>query len=234
MLSQDWNQNGYDCGPTACAILQRCLQDGLNKTWQSLNDGDAQVPCGHILQYIILGVVKGRCLEEYRIYMQYRTNPLHWVDMVLEEEELQDLASGHHQQWDNHLLQSLTIASNSCQECHSALASAAATTLKTRSSTKITEEELEEQDLQQMEENEFIGDSGTMGDLTREQSLALLALIKDQKILLETCNRTACRPRTLDSTAINVVEDENDDIAMPMDEQHSKAATASRKRVEHW
>ena len=235
VLSQDWDQNDYDCGPTACAVLQRCLQDGLEKTWQSLNDGDAQVPCGHILRRIMLGVVKGRCLEGYRDYMQYRTNPpLHWVDMALEEEDLQDFPSGHHQQRDDHLLRSLTIASNSCRDCHSALASAAATTSKTRSSTKITEEELEERDLQRMEDNEFIGDSGAMGDLTRERSLALLALIKDQRILLGARNRTARRPRTLGSTAINVVEDEDDDIAMPMDEQRSKAATASRKRVEHW
>ena len=85
-----------------------------------------------------------------------------------------------------------------------------------------------------MEDNEFIGDSGTMGDLTRERSLALLALIKDQRILLGAHNRTVRRPRTLGSTAINVIEDEDDDIAMPMDEQRSKAATASRKRVEHW
>ena len=53
VIIRDWKQNGYDCGPTGCAVIQMCMENGIEATWSMLSEcslmNPPPLPCGHIL-----------------------------------------------------------------------------------------------------------------------------------------------------------------------------------------
>ncbi|KIJ57859.1 hypothetical protein HYDPIDRAFT_34731 [Hydnomerulius pinastri MD-312] len=275
VFSRDWPQNGYDCGPTACAVLQRCLQDGLERTWRSLLEPNAELPCGHILRQVMLAVVKARCLTSYRDYMHFRTNPpLHWDEMDVDEATLNRFASGGNIQRDNNILRTLIVASNSCRMCRQlqrTVSDARGCSSKKSTSEAQQEREQEEEmqgEVEEVEDPEVVEDrereeeeenrdvpSIAKKGGSRERSRALLALLKNHKVLQGARDRHALRPRAIGSGGKKRMEENEEDgengdeegqeegepgegIPMQVDHdvqgQRSNAAQASRKRVKGW
>ena len=79
VISRDWIQHGYDCGPIACAIIKECMEDGLEETWKvflesSLTTGPP-IPCGHILCLNMLGAIRQQCITSFCDYMHFMVHP---------------------------------------------------------------------------------------------------------------------------------------------------------------
>ena len=73
VISRDWLQNGYYCGPIACAIIKQCMVDGLEEIWKiflkSLLTAGPPVPYGDILWLNMLGAIQQWCMTGFCDYM---------------------------------------------------------------------------------------------------------------------------------------------------------------------
>jgi len=246
VISRDWRQNGYDCGPIACAIIKMCMENGLEETWRMFQESPMNPPsslaCGHILRLNMLGGIRQRCATSFRDYMHFVVHrPLHWDYVQLDDETIQKMQSGGDVERDNRLLRSLTIASNSCQDCRAFIAKEAAREL--RDSRACTEEDHEglndthgqdtddEEDKQRRNwESEQDG---------HDKAKALLALLKSHRILNGASLCRARRPpravshpsRTAIKNRGKLLEEEEDHHNQ---DQLSNAARALCKRVKDW
>ncbi|KAG1760492.1 hypothetical protein EV702DRAFT_985523 [Suillus placidus] len=70
--AQDWTQNGVDCGPIACSVLEQALTSGLDK---SGNLPPIHLQCGHILRMDIFRIVLGRIKISCTEYMMLLDSP---------------------------------------------------------------------------------------------------------------------------------------------------------------
>ncbi|KIJ58749.1 hypothetical protein HYDPIDRAFT_33862 [Hydnomerulius pinastri MD-312] len=234
VLTKDWQQNGHDCGPIACAVLQRALKDGLDETWRSLHDGHNNIPCGHILRRTIMTVVRARCLISYRDYMNLRTYPPPgWDDLdLLRDDMIDEFASGGNSDRDNQLLRTLVMASNSCIDCRRGQATHSTALPLLRHETRELDEASEEE--VDIEEESLLGEAPM---LSEERGQNLMTLIKVNKVLHGARNRLALRPRALGPRVqpLAISDAPTPTYSDPEgDGQRSAAAKASRRWVKDW
>ncbi|KAH0834639.1 hypothetical protein J3R83DRAFT_10148 [Lanmaoa asiatica] len=234
VLMRDWPQNGYDCGPIACTLIQKCMEQGLEETWNSLlavpNGASPPIPCGHILRLNILGAVQQRCMTSFQDYMHFLINRPHdWDYMELGDEAIQEMQSGGDHTRDNQLLRSLTLASNSCRDCRIFITQAAA----------VHDKELGKERGRDQEDQENWEPEEELQQTTPNNVKALFSLIKSHRILDGTHLHRSLRPSRAagplsrlprHNAELNLEEDnENSDQG-----QLSNSAKASCKQVKDW
>ncbi|KAG2129259.1 uncharacterized protein EDB93DRAFT_1108727 [Suillus bovinus] len=114
--STNWLQNGVDCGPIACSVLEECLRVGLD------DRGDLpaiDIICGHKLRIHMLRVVAGRLKLSCSDYLMLLDGPLeNWrEDDVPDEDVMNSIRNGQHQAECLKLLRKLTVVSATCSMC---------------------------------------------------------------------------------------------------------------------
>jgi len=189
VISRDCRQNGYDYGPIACAIIKMCMENGLEETWtmfQELPINPPSISCGHILHLIMLEGIQQQYTTSVRDYMHFVVHqPLHWDYVKLNNETIRKMQSGSDVEWDNRLLHSLTIASNSSQNCWAFIAKEAVKELRdSRACTEENHEGLNDTHGQDTngEEDQQRGNWESEQD-GHDKAKALLALLKSYRIL---------------------------------------------------
>ncbi|KAG2108265.1 uncharacterized protein F5147DRAFT_773848 [Suillus discolor] len=91
VITKDWVQNGLDCGPIACSVLEQCLASGINEGGHL---PVFEVQCGHLLR-IIAGHVKLSC-SDYLMLLDSSQDD--WREEELPDEDLiNDIQNGRHQ-----------------------------------------------------------------------------------------------------------------------------------------
>ncbi|KAG1795963.1 uncharacterized protein HD556DRAFT_1234984 [Suillus plorans] len=116
VITKDWVQNGLDCGPIACSVLEQCLASGIDE------DGHLpgfEVLCGHLLRMKILCIIAGRvkisCSDYLMLLDSSRDD---WREDELPDEDLiNDIQNGRHQAKCLQLLRRLTVVSATCTTC---------------------------------------------------------------------------------------------------------------------
>jgi hypothetical protein len=119
--AQDWEQNGVDCGPIACSVLEQILTAGL--------DEDGNVPpihiqCGHILRMKIFRVVFAQIPIRCRDYMMLLENDeAECISHEMPDEDVvYAIQRGKHPAKCRGLLDELVALSVICEACkHSIL-----------------------------------------------------------------------------------------------------------------
>ncbi|KAG1839613.1 hypothetical protein C8R48DRAFT_621556 [Suillus tomentosus] len=116
VIHRDWTQNGVDCGPIACSVLEQCLASGLDES------GDLptfEVKCGHRLRSHMLHVIAGRIklsCSDYLMLLDRQRH--HWSeDEFPDEDTINDIQNGCHQAACLKLIRTLTVASATCSNC---------------------------------------------------------------------------------------------------------------------
>ncbi|KAI9449509.1 hypothetical protein HD554DRAFT_2181041 [Boletus coccyginus] len=239
VIIRDWPQNGYDCGPIACALIQKCMEKGLEETWHSLLaipiGANPPIPCGHILRLNMLGAILQRCIINFKDYMQFIIDrPPHWDYMELNDETIKVMQSGGDQERDTRLLRSLTLASNSCRHCQTLISQAAAVQDKELSKQM----EGDHQDQEEIQEPQ-VQDGEYHHITSSDQVKALFSTIKAHRILHgASLHRSLRPPRAVGhpsrSTGNNNNNNNNNGEINEDEGQLSNAARASCKRVKDW
>ena len=124
VISMDWEQNGYDCGPITCWLIKTCMEIGLEETYKIFSKSSLMkpppVPCGHVLRLHMIKAIRRRSLTAFQHYMYFAgmvERPPHWDPMELNADTIMYMQSGGDQERDCQLMQTLTIASKSCLAC---------------------------------------------------------------------------------------------------------------------
>ncbi|KAG6369921.1 hypothetical protein JVT61DRAFT_13388, partial [Boletus reticuloceps] len=120
---RNWTQNGYDCGPIACCVMESLMNSGLYDA-----DDDIYVPpipCGHRLRLRMLAMTKEACRRSWEDYRYLSsTNLSHgdiwrqWDDTPFVTEEIiaqvQQEASGEQHA---SIIQELNVVAANCHIC---------------------------------------------------------------------------------------------------------------------
>ncbi|KAG1834023.1 hypothetical protein DFJ58DRAFT_670739 [Suillus subalutaceus] len=122
VMTMDWEQNGVDCGPIACSVLEQCLKSGLDE------HGDLpafHIQCGHRLRIHMLHVIAGRiklCCSDYLMLLDSPQDD--WrPDELPDEDIINAIQNGRHQAECLTLLRKLTVVSATCSMCQRPMAS---------------------------------------------------------------------------------------------------------------
>jgi len=247
VMIKDWPQNGYDCGPIACTVIQKCMQEGLEKTWRLLSalpiGACPPIACGHVLRLNMLGTVRQRCMTSFQDYMHFMINrPPDWDYMELGDEVIQEMQAGGNHMRDNQLLRSLTLTSNSCRDCWSFITQVEAVhgkELRKERDRELDEvENLEDLEPDQEVQHKDVQDCESHG-IALGGVKSLFTLIKRHKILNGAHLHRSLRPshavghpsrETGHDTEVNLEEGQE----VPGQGQLSNAARASCKQVKDW
>ena len=62
----NWTQNGYDCGPVSCFVMESLINTGLYDVEDKVYI--PPIPCGHRLQLRMLGMMKEACRKSWVDY----------------------------------------------------------------------------------------------------------------------------------------------------------------------
>ncbi|KIK32016.1 hypothetical protein CY34DRAFT_111146, partial [Suillus luteus UH-Slu-Lm8-n1] len=116
IMTRDWLQNGVDCGPIACSMLEQCLNSGLDKNG---NLPDLDMQCGHILRIKMLRMLAGRVKLSCSDYLMLLDNPqAHWQEGDMPDEDIISMIqNGRHQAQCLKLLRTLIVLSSTCSMC---------------------------------------------------------------------------------------------------------------------
>ena len=235
VMIRDWKQNGYDCGPTGCAVIQMCMENGIEATWSMLSEcslmNPPPMPCGHILRLNMLVAIQQRCRTGFQDYMHFRTQPpAHWNYMELDDETITHMQSGGEREQVHQLLCSLMIASTSCFNCQSFISRRVSQQFETDLKDDVEDEEDDKGQCVTQKEIEHAP------NMIEGQVKGLLALIKGHKILRGTRLCRADRPaQGLNLHPKTLVKNKE-----MMEEEHldhqqlSNSAKVSRKHVGNW
>ncbi|KAG2095750.1 hypothetical protein BD769DRAFT_1369744 [Suillus cothurnatus] len=121
IIATNWIQNGVDCGPIACSVLEQALSSGLD------DNGDLplqsfHIPCGHILRIAMLKVIAGRLKKSCSDYLMFRDEQQaetgNYGYSILSDDEIHAIHTGQHQARCVAMLHTLYVASATCQSCH--------------------------------------------------------------------------------------------------------------------
>jgi len=247
VISRDWRQNGYDCGPIACAIIKRCMEDGLEDTQRMFQESPIDppsIPCGHVIRLNMLATIRQRCMISFQHYMHFVVHPPpHWDYVQLDDEIIQMMQAGGDVERDNRLLRSLTLASNSCWDCQAFIARQAAK--ESRNVATLNEDQDHEQeDLEELEDQDKDEEDQQQNHQGLEQegqdrANSLLALLRGHKILNGARLCRAHRPaRAVNRPTRNAIKNKGMSLEEEQDlhnrAQLSNAAGASCRRVKDW
>ncbi|KAG2029292.1 hypothetical protein BDR03DRAFT_840144, partial [Suillus americanus] len=114
--TRDWLQNGVDCGPIACSVLEQCFNSGLDEDG---NLPDLDIQCGHILRIKMLRMLAGRVKLSCSDYLMLLDNPRDdWGEGDMPDEDIISMIqNGRHQAECLKLLRTLIILSATCSIC---------------------------------------------------------------------------------------------------------------------
>jgi hypothetical protein len=114
--ARNWEQNGVDCGPIACAVLEQVLIAGLDING---NVPPIHIQCGHMLRMkmfrIVLAQIQIRC-RDYLMLLDSPASRLIFHDMP-NEEVISDIQHGQHPITCEGLLETLLASSAICRAC---------------------------------------------------------------------------------------------------------------------
>lgn len=233
IMIRDWPQNGYDCGPIACALIRQCMEEGIDQTWELLSNvpigSPPPIPCGHLLRLDMLAHVRQRCITSFNDYRHFANQqPMDWDYMELDEDIILQMHGGGDHARDNQLLRSLMLASSSCMECRTSIARYPGSTIQQR------EQDNEGEDTQEGPHD----DEASVQDVPYAGTL--LPLITNNRMLRGARLHRSCRPSVAvihpSRTSRDVMER---DIDLQQEQQQipgelSSTAQASRKQVKDW
>lgn len=228
ILSMNWQQNGVDCGPIACSVLEQCLHSGLDE------HGDLpafQVLCGHKLRIHMLRVIAGRvklCCSDYFMLLDVAIEEWH-EDEIPDEDVINAIQNGQHQAECLKLLRTLTVVSATCSMCQCP-----------KVHEDIEDPSYDEQngDRLSVDQDGFEAERSDEEDslgatLPAGRQANLAKLLKANKQLTGSRNRNSLVPRAV-GTYIQVEPDAPPDAQGAADSQRSDSASASRRRVKDW
>lgn len=114
--TRNWEQNGLDCGPIACSVLEQVLTAGLDK------DGNVppiHIQCGHILRMKMFRIISAQIQISCRDYMMLLDSPeTHRLSHYIPDEEvISAIQRGQHPVTCRGLLEKLAASSAKCQGC---------------------------------------------------------------------------------------------------------------------
>ncbi|KAG1837859.1 hypothetical protein DFJ58DRAFT_734148 [Suillus subalutaceus] len=200
IIPKNWIQNGVDCGPIACSVLEQALSFGLD------DHGDLplqsfHIPCGHILRIAMLKVVAGRIKKSCSDYLMLRDELQAdmWHHIYLSDDDIHAIETGQHQARCVTMLHALYVASATCENCHR---SPALQVIQTPTSTDRHVEgdytHYSTSDIDEEGDNE--ADNQFPGDMVSDTRKAnLLKLLKSNKELAGSRDRNAISPHASDS-----------------------------------
>lgn len=113
---QDWKQNGVDCGPTACSVLEQVLTSGLDRFG---NLPQIHLRCGHQLRMKIFRSVSAQIPIRCRDYMMLLDGPeaqCTSYDMP-DEDVISAIQRGQQPIECQGLLEQLIASSTTCEAC---------------------------------------------------------------------------------------------------------------------
>ncbi|KAG1724497.1 hypothetical protein EDD22DRAFT_853810, partial [Suillus occidentalis] len=116
IMTRDWLQNGLDCGPIACSMLEQCFCSGLDANG---NLPHLDLQCGHLLRIKMLRMLAGRVKLSCSDYLMLLDNPqADWQgDDMPDEDVISMIQNGRHQAQCLKLLRTLIVLSATCSMC---------------------------------------------------------------------------------------------------------------------
>ncbi|KAG1843312.1 hypothetical protein DFJ58DRAFT_854529 [Suillus subalutaceus] len=229
VISMDWEQNGVDCGPIACSVLEQCLSAGLDEHG---NLPVFQVQCGHKLRIQILGLIAGRvrlCCSDYLMLLDVAREE--WREDELPGEDIINaIQNGRHQAECLKLLRKLTVVSATCSICQRPVVNQEMDhpSHNGKNGVRTPVDQEDGCDAERSDEEDSMGTTLPTG---RKKNLA--KLFKAIKQLTGSRNRNDIVPRAV-GTHIQVEPDTQPDVQDTTDSQRSVSASASRRRVKDW
>lgn len=112
----DWEQNGVDCGPIACSVLEQVMTAGLDEDG---NVPQIHIECGHLLRMKIFRIVSAQIVIRCRDYMMLLDNAEAqcMLDEMPDEDVINAIQHGQHPTECQGLLESLAASSATCEAC---------------------------------------------------------------------------------------------------------------------
>ena len=233
----NWPQNGVDCGPIACSVLEQCLKYGLDEHG---NLPPLKVQCGHLLRIKMLQVIAAQIKQSCSDYLVHFDTPSdEWpvaVDEVPDADIISPIQSGYHQAECLRLLRKLSVISKSCVMCkrHIELRHGRDSSKNddtTRVGTSADEESaVEDGDI------EDVGELGLgLGTaLSADRKASLAGLLKANKVLSGARHRNSIPSRAIGTHLQLIPEQQHDEVVGNGDSQRSAAAMVSRRKVVDW
>ncbi|KAG1718054.1 uncharacterized protein EDB91DRAFT_1067025, partial [Suillus paluster] len=204
LIPRDWEQNGVDCGPIACSVLEQCINTGLDEHGHLPS---FHVKCGHLLRIKILHIIAGRIKTSCHDYLMMLDNPPDdWsADDMPDEEVINVIQNGRHQAECLQLLRKLTVVSATCSTCQRPIV-----TQDVENTSHPCQNDggapVDDDGAEDVEDE----DDDTLGTgLPADRKARLARLFKTNNELAGSRNR-------------------------PIDSQRSGSASASRRRVSNW
>ncbi|OJA20364.1 hypothetical protein AZE42_07317 [Rhizopogon vesiculosus] len=238
--NRDWPQNGYDCGPIACSILEQALYSGLD---QDGNVPSFQVQCGHRLRIHMLRVVAGRIMRSCTDFLMLLDRPHDtWpVEELPDNNIIRSIQSGLHEAECLRLVRTLSVISATCIQCRESLPIQylAVVPHQQGNDNGLSEDGSDGEENQETLEVLSADMKGAapneeaMGALSIDRKATLSKLFKENKELSGSRNRNTIVPRAV-GTHLMFQPKSSKEVNTTGDSQRSKAAVATRRRVLNW
>jgi hypothetical protein len=227
IVSMDWEQNGVDCGPIACSVLEQCLKLGLDEQG---NLPDFEIQCGHKLRIHMLRVIAAHvklCCSNYLMLLDSPRDD--WQDNELPDEDvINSIQNGRYQAECLKLLRRLTVASATCSMCQRPVVHQdgehASRSGKNGDNTNADQDG---PDAGSSEDDDAMNMVHAIGKAHLEK------LFKANKQLAGSRNRNSIVPRAI-GTHLQLEPELPSDVHDTEDSQRSVAASTSRRRVKNW
>ncbi|KAG2046010.1 hypothetical protein BDR06DRAFT_1039924, partial [Suillus hirtellus] len=227
VIPDNWKQNGVDCGPIACSVLEQCLRTGLDKYG---NLPALRFQCGHRLRIHMLQVIAGRIKLSCSDYLMLLDRQMddQTEDDIPDEDVINAIQNGQHQAECLKLVQKLTVVGATCSTCHHSI-------LNQNGEHPSPNGDNGDQTIADQDglEEEWTEDENVIDiHLPKERRDNLAKLIRKNRQLAGSRNRNAIVPRAI-GTHLELEQDTQPDSDNTGDSQRSVAASVSRRRVKN-
>jgi hypothetical protein len=227
IIPMDWEQNGDDCGPIACSVLEQCLKFGLDEEG---NLPDFEIQCGHKLRIHMLRVIPPRvklCCSDYLMLLDSQQD--NWQGNELPDEDvINSIQNGRYEAECLKLLRRLTVVSATCSMCQRPVVHQDREHAShSGENGEITNADQDGQDAGLSEDDDAMNMVHANGKAHLEK------LFKANKQLAGSRNRNLMVPRAI-GTHLQLEPELPSDVHDTEDTQRSVAASTSRRRVKNW
>ncbi|KIK31964.1 hypothetical protein CY34DRAFT_111164, partial [Suillus luteus UH-Slu-Lm8-n1] len=234
IITRDWLQNGLDCGPIACSMLEQCFNSGLDRDGNLL---DLDVQCGHLLRIKMLRILAGRVKLSCSDYLMLLDKPqASWQEGDMPDEDIISMIqNGRHQAQCLKLLRTLIVLSSTCSICQrrtpkQEFTLSSYTSLEGVDETTFDQPELDISPSHDDEEDE----EDVLGSaLPADRKARLAVLFKKNKQLAGSRSRNSIIARAV-GTHLQLEPVEAPPGQDTINSQRSEPATATRRRVKNW
>ncbi|KAG2063554.1 hypothetical protein BDR04DRAFT_1163563 [Suillus decipiens] len=115
VTSLEWIQNGVDCGPIACSVLEQFINAGFDENGRMPS---FSIPCGHQIRIQMLHVIAGRIKMSCSDYLMLLDSaPDSWTAEIPGEDIINNIQNGRYHAECHELLRRITIVSSTCSQC---------------------------------------------------------------------------------------------------------------------